>query len=428
LYPLFVHNIGGLLYHPTNQNRTNAVVAASERRRLEGSQGQHPRTTPGSQPPALTHHHTMSNPIGAHIPQPPHSIAPHPGAGRPGIDRAHTFPTPPTSASSTMGLGSQGNSYEWGGGSISGGMPNTQTLSIDTGLSNTRSMPTTPATTPPGNSMQNMQSYQNQPNYDNKSYYSAPPPAQTQYASHHNIAQQNMARFGPPIQSNQYVKNEMGPPSRTGTVTEADHHDPKPESYHHSQGNGQVGHGPGDGEADHEHEPDYIHDNNAAYNASRGPYSYSGNPAVGSLAGEHPHLSPEMTGSPSHQNGSGRGTPRNTATAQQWTQGYNTPPRAPPSSNLYNVMSDPRGSGPNGSVTDPYSSAAPGGGYPSTINGAPTSNKRMREDDDQDQRPESRGADSTFDLKRRKTAREGSVGGPVGSLATMKAGAIPRRR
>jgi protein SOK2 len=364
--------------------------------------------------------------------QPPHSIAPHPGAGRPGIDRAHTFPTPPTSASSTMGLGSQGSSYEWGGQNISGsGMPGNQPLSIDTGLNNTRSMPTTPATTPPGNSMQNMQSYPPQQAYDNK-YYSAPPPAQSQYASHQNITQQNMARFGPPLPSNQYVKNEMLPPPSSrgaGTLPETEHHDPKPEPYPHSQGNGQVSHGHGDGEADHEHEAEYIHDNNAAYNANRvGPYSYGANPAVGSLAGEHPHLSPEMTGSPSHQNGSGRGTPRNTAATQQWTQGgYNTPPRAPPSSNLYNVMSDTRGSGPNGNITDPYANANPAAAY-SSINGSTTSNKRMREDDDQDQRPDSRGADSSFDLKRRKTAREGSVGGPVASIANMKARGMPQRR
>ena len=35
LYPLFVHNIGGLLYHPANQTRTNTVVAESMNRRLE---------------------------------------------------------------------------------------------------------------------------------------------------------------------------------------------------------------------------------------------------------------------------------------------------------------------------------------------------------------------------------------------------------
>lgn len=79
-------------------------------------QSDYMRTPTGSQPPTLTHHHSLSNPINASVPQPPHSIAPHPASGRPGLDRAHTFPTPPASASSlTMGFGSSGSSYEYGG-------------------------------------------------------------------------------------------------------------------------------------------------------------------------------------------------------------------------------------------------------------------------------------------------------------------------
>jgi hypothetical protein len=39
-------------------------------------------------------------------------------------------------------------------------------------------------------------------------------------------------------------------------------------------------------------------------------------PPVGSLIGDHPHPSPEMTGSPSHRNGSGHVTPRTTAAPQ----------------------------------------------------------------------------------------------------------------
>src|SRR5690242_233235 len=102
-----------------------------------------------SQPPSLHHHHSMSNPIGAAMSQPPHAIQPHPSAGRPGLDRAHTFPTPPTSASSMMGMGNQGSSYEWSGANVQNA-PSNQPLSIDTGLSNARSVPTTPASTPPG--------------------------------------------------------------------------------------------------------------------------------------------------------------------------------------------------------------------------------------------------------------------------------------
>ncbi|KAH3951684.1 hypothetical protein HBI56_079460 [Parastagonospora nodorum] len=56
----------------------------------------------------------------------------------------------------------------------------------------------------------------------------------------------------------------------------------------------------------------------------------------------HPYPSPEMNGFPD-QNGSGRAAPGAASTVQkQWNSGYLTPQRqAPPSSNLYNVMSDP---------------------------------------------------------------------------------------
>ena len=421
LYPLFVHNIGALLYHPTNSSRTNLVMAAAERRNKMGEKQNAMIGPPGAAPPSLHHHHSMTNPVGPHGSQPPHSIAPHPGAGRPGLDRAHTFPTPPTSASSIMGMGNQGSSYEWGGQGMSGGVQGTQPLSIDTGLSNTRSMPTTPATTPPGNSMQTMQTYPSQQSYDNtRSMYSAAPAQQSQYAPQ-NVAQQNMARFGQPMQSSSYIKSEMGPPTARTSVpgVDGEHGEHKHDHYNHSQGNEQVGHGTGEEEAEHEHDTEYAHDNNAAYNASRGSYNYNTGPGIGSMHGEHPHLSPETVNEPpSHQNGSGRGTPRTTNVSQpQWAPGYHTPPRQPPSSNLYNVMSDARGSAPNGSNgTDAYGSTSLSSAYaPSTVNGVAPSTKRMREEDDQESsaRPESRGTD--IDLKRRKTVRENSLSTPAAS-------------
>jgi enhanced filamentous growth protein 1 len=163
-------------------------MAAAERRRTEQQQQQYMRNPQGPQPPSLTHHHSMSNPIGANMPQPPHSIAPHPASGRPGLDRAHTFPTPPTSASSIMGMGNSGSSYEWGGAPVSS-MPNHQPLSIDTGLSNARSVPTTPATTPPGNSMpQGVPTYQTSQTYDSSRQLYTAPPQPSQYDSQPGIA------------------------------------------------------------------------------------------------------------------------------------------------------------------------------------------------------------------------------------------------
>lgn len=404
-------------------------MAAAERRKLENKQQQQQQGgmlgPAGTQPPSLHHHHSMGNPVGSHVSQPPHSIAPHPGAARPSLDRAHTFPTPPTSASSILGMSSQGSSYEWGGQGIGGSVQGTQPLSIDTGLSNARSMPTTPATTPPGNSMQTMQPYQSQPAYDSsRPMYSAPPPQQSHYAPQQNVAQQNMARFGQPMQPNPYLKNEMGPPSTRapGPGPETEHSDHKNDTYAHNQGNEQVGHGTGEEEAEHEHDSEYTHDNSTAYNANRGPYNYSSGPGLGSLHGEHPHLSPEnMTGSPSQPNGSGRGTPRNTATAPaQWATatGYQTPPRQPSSSTVYSVMSDMRGTTTNGqNGADGYAPGPLQPTYaPTALNGAPPSTKRMRTDDDQDHhsRPASRG-DDIDGLKRRKTLREDSVGGPTGA-------------
>jgi protein SOK2 len=369
------------------------------------------------------HHHSMNPSIGGHLPGPQHSLAPHPGVGRPGLDRAHTFPTPPTSASSVMGnMGSQDGSFQWGPQGTIGGVQGTNPLSIDTGLSNARSMPTTPATTPPGAQIQSMQQYQQgaQPYDTSRQMYSAPPPQQNAYPQS-TPGQQAMAPYSQP---NSYIKNEMGPPSTRAPGSEAEHHGSKDANgmLHHSQGNGQVGHGQGEEEADHEHDSEYTHDNSANYNANRQSYNYNNGQAVGTLPGEHPHLSPEMTGSPNHP-ASGRATPRTASAPQPYYAqqgGYSTPPRVqPPSSNLYNVMSSERGTANGNASGDVYAPQSDLGGsipngYPSqpVMNGTSGSNKRGR--DDEDDRPSSRGPGGDVDpLKRRKTiGHEGSISGP----------------
>lgn len=373
-----------------------------------------------SQPPSLHHHHSMTNPVGAAMSQPPHAIQPHPSSGRPGIDRAHTFPTPPTSASSIMGMGNQGSSYEWSGANVQN-VPGNQPLSIDTGLSNTRSVPTTPASTPPGAVQQGM-SYQTAQSYDSsRPMYSAPPSQPSQY---HTQPQQMMG----------YPKTEMAPPARA-----PEQGDVKPAEGMMAQSDEQVNHATGGDEGDHDHENEYTH-TNAPYNGQRPSYAYNSGPAPGSIPGDHPHLSPEMTGSP-HQNGSGRATPRTATTGQtQWTSGYPTPQRGPaPSSNLYNVMSDTRTTNGN---APPEAYQPPGGvpQYPSQAyaasNGVPTSNKRGREDDDQDPygRPGSVQGDDIDGLKRRKTMDGGAVGGspynqdPNAGLQRARSTMAPRAR
>lgn len=354
LYPLFVHNIGALLYHPTNQARQSISNAAVAARRPD--QTEYLRTSQGTQPPALTHHHSMNNPIGASNPQLPHSIAPHPASGRPGYDRAHSFPTPPQNATNlTIGLGNAGSSYEYGG---HGGAINS-------------------ATTPPANSQ--AMHYQTSQAYDNtRPLYSAPSTFAGQYGP-----QASMTRYGALQSSPSGVKNEMGPPARAGAENE--HPDVKSHDGY--------GHQP-DADGDHE----------------------------GPLHSDPSHISPEMTHSP-HQNGSGRATPRTTTTYA----GYSTPQRPSqlPSSNLNYVMSNDARAGAQQNGTETYSAQA---GYPTqqypSMNGASTSNKRMREDEDQIDpygRPLSAGGDPT--LKRQRT--DPGVR-PISQPHSIKAGGMRR--
>ena len=315
----------------------------------------------------------MSGPM----PPTPHSIAPSAAnvAGRPEMQRSQTFPTPPTSASSVIGMGPNAGSYDWNNSNAP-----QQPLSVDTGMPHPRSMPTTPATTPPGSSLQGMQSYPGNASYDaSKPYYatSSAPQAPNGYAP------------GPRYSQSAY-KSEMGPPSAPGQVgAEHDHHDP----------NGQVGapHNP----TGHEHETGYMAANNAAYGANRS-YAYPHDPA---------HISPEMTNSPSYQTGSGRGTPR--TMPQQWPPGYHTPPR---SQTAYATVPEPRSS-----IGMPSTDAYGATSYPST-------GKRGREDDDQDQNHDY----DAYDPKRRKLGRAETYGGPLGSTPQMQpiktGGGMPRQR
>ena len=357
LYPLFVHNIGALLYHPTNQSRTSAVIAQQDRHRRGVDQKLQGGMPSATQPPSLTHHHSMNSSVGN---QQPTSIAPNPSSGRPGIDRAHTFPTPPTSASGTItSLGSQQGSYDWSGSSMSGGVQGGQNMGID---NHSHSTPATPATTPPGSSgLPSLQPYQSgQPIYAGNSA------SQPQYPSQH----QSLSRNGS-IQSGVFPKQEMGPPSTRvpGSRPESEHGDVKMDPYSHNT-SAEAGNSGGDDEAEHEQDTDYVQSNGQTYGSHRASYdSYNAASNLASFSADGANISSDV-------NGSGRGTPR-TSNAQ-WVGGYQTPPRAPPSSNLYNPTSDTRGSLSNGNTsTDSY----PTGPYaPTQSNGL----KRMREDDDYD--------------------------------------------
>ena len=274
---------------------------------------------------------------------------------------------------------------------MTGGVQNGQQMMMD---NHSHSTPATPATTPPGASMPGLQPYQSHPSYDSsRPLYSAATPQQPQYAT-----QQTYPPKGTPLPST--FKQDMGPPATRGpgSRTDSEHGDSKADVY--SQGNDQVGHG-SNAEAEHEHDPDYPHNNSGSYAGHRDPYpTYNS----GSMHGEQ--VSSKINGSPSHQNGSGHGPA--TGTPQQWATGYHTPPRAPPSSNLYNPMSDTRGAVSNGTTsTDHYSSAPLHPYAPTQQNGVPPSNKRLRDDDDYS-RPASRSED-VDSMKRRKMGLESNA-------------------
>ncbi|RYP78438.1 hypothetical protein DL771_000623 [Monosporascus sp. 5C6A] len=427
LYPLFVHNIGALLYHPTNQNRTNQVMAAAERRKQEQNQmrnGPAGPTPPGGVLPSIQQHHHH---IG--LPGPQSSLPSHGNTGRPPLDRAHTFPTPPTSASGVMGSMGSSENFQWSQQGMSGSQ-GANPMSIDTNLSNAaRSMPATPATTPPGGSLQSMQSYpQGTQSYDpSRGVYNGSAPQQSQYPPSNNSPQdRNM--YGQP---SSYMKSEMGPPSgRPAGAGPTEQGDVKPANGIMQQGEGvpQAG---GEDEADHEAE--YTHDS-GAFDANRTAYNYNTS-QVAPLPGDHQHISPEMTGSPSHQAGSGRATPRTAAPpGPYYTQqaGYSTPPRVQPPTSLYSVMSNDRGptnGAPGGDVYGSQNDMGAGhmqNGYAaaSVMNGAPGPLKRGREDEEDLSRPPSGG----MDMKRRKTLIDAPMPTPAYDAMNRSAPAVARRR
>ena len=328
-----------------------------DRRRVDKLQGGMPPTT---QPPSLTHHHSM-NSSASH--QQAASIAPNPQSGRPALDRAHTFPTPPTSASGTMtSIGSGQGSYDWTNGNING-VQGGQAMGME---NHPHSTPATPATTPPGSALPSLQPYQSQ-----QQMYSGQSGSHGQYPSQH----QSLTRNGS-ISSGMYPKQEMGPPSRvTASRPESEQGDVKLDSYGQAPAtdNSQAS---GDAEGDPEPEPDYPHSNAQAYGSHRGSFdAYNAASNLAQYSGDSSQISPDVSGSAAVNGGSGRATPR---TSQSWAAGYQTPPRAPPSSNLYNPTSDARGTLSNGNTgAENYIS----GPYEPT---QMTSVKRARDEDDAD--------------------------------------------
>lgn len=293
--------------------------------------------------------------------QPHHAMATlpsHSPIGRPGLERAHTFPTPPASASSVMGSGMpSSDSFNWQGQSMNGQQ----------------------ATTPPSGSLQSMSAYaSNTSGYDSQRQMYGASSQPSPYQNNTNGAQDRMY-----AQHTQYSKAEMAPPAGRHSVQ-----DQEPKSEGHGAN--------GEEEGEQEHETEYTHDS-GSYDQPRPAYNYTQS-AVGAMPSET-SMPSELTGSPHHPNGSGRATPRTTASTQPYYQnpGYSTPPRVQQPSNLYNVMSSDRASagvphndgyanGHDGSLHNGYASQQ------QSVNGS-GSGKRGRDEDD---------ASSDGDMKRRR--------------------------
>jgi enhanced filamentous growth protein 1 len=227
-------------------------------------------------------------------------------------------------------------------------------------------------------------------------------------------------------------KHDLGPaPDRPLGQDNGAAHESKP----HADG-GVVQHHPED-EGEHEQEAEYTHDSNG-YDSNRNSYTYN-NASVPALNNEH-HLPSDLAGSPTHQAGSGRATPR-TATAPspygyQQNGGYGGPVQGHQQSqsarNLYNVMDRNPATNGTGPAEPAYQaselqSAPLTNGYPQPplLNGNSNGSlKRGRDDDEDSGRPASDGND----MKRRKTMIDTPVAATSPYELNRPASAVSQRR
>ena len=166
-----MHDIGALLYHPSNPSGASSragnaqnTLAAIDRRRNEA------RMAASIQGQAVSG--VLVSPVA------------QTAGGRPSVDRTHNFPTPPASA---VGISAPGAGYEpWS--SNMAALPGSQSLSIDTSITNQRSMPNTPASTPPGKAIQGTAHYPT-PSYETSRSVYPSHTAQGSYPSQQRFSQ-----------------------------------------------------------------------------------------------------------------------------------------------------------------------------------------------------------------------------------------------
>ncbi|KAJ4146893.1 hypothetical protein LMH87_001452 [Akanthomyces muscarius] len=202
LYPLFLaQNAGSLLYHPTNQSRTNQGMAASDRRKQD--QGQQMRSNSSSHSlPSMYH---QEQPAMAQVPGPQTTLPSHSSLARPGL---HTFPTPTSASTVINGMGAS-ESFSRQGHGMNGQQ----------------------ATTSPGSTLQSLQSYPSSGHggYDNqRQMYNAPSPQQSPYQSASNPSQDRL--YGQAAKPNGVMPSDQSvdrQPGEASTVV----------SHQHSNGN-----------------------------------------------------------------------------------------------------------------------------------------------------------------------------------------------
>lgn len=201
LFPLFLHNIDALLSASgAGQPGANVTMNPNIKTTQPSSERQDSTSASEATPqrPRLTQQHSVADTASAH--QAPHAIVPNPEMPRPGLERAQTYPHGASHSSSTMGMGNAGSSYEYGVSAMPSGH----------GPSDSKSVPTTPATTPPDHSGPTMpQQYTSVPAYDTRHSASGHPTQQQAYAA--------------PTHYGYGAKTDMGPPPPASAKDSSSH-------------------------------------------------------------------------------------------------------------------------------------------------------------------------------------------------------------
>jgi len=311
-----------------------------------------------------------------------HPASSHHVHGRPSIDRAHTLPTPPTTAHSNV-VPAIGGSYDWA---------NAAAHHVDhgTGLTNAKSLPTSPTNTPPEHTLQQIQySTAAQPTYDSR-MYSMQPPSYTLPTAH----------LG-------YGKTEMLPPPsrKLETVVKEEGEVVRPDSGYTVNGSETQ-----EQQQQQQYQRPYTNQHSGS--------AHSAN--VSNVESHKRSISPE--------NNTTRPLSAGTPQTHHWQQkAYTTPHRI--SAADYRPMS--ADSSHMHSAHHSYSASGTPQTYYAYANGAtPThaqsTNKRLRDIDEEDEdgycRPSSsHGGDYDGGLKRRKTVREGidNVARPIATPSAL---------